>query len=680
MNDSTTTGVQAYYPSRPLVRATYVLMSAACSVVLFALPHRGMAYSCVAPSFDVYTAYGLSGPSGSVSIGDFNNDNQPDLMTATSLLPGDNSGTFPTASSLGAGVSPTFAAYGDFDSDGNLDVAVLDFDGPSLLVLLADGVGGFDAPTAYPAGVQPIMVVTGLFNNDTVPDLAVTDFLSNQVLVFLGNGDGSFASATSVACGITPLGLAVGDLDGNGKQDLVVANLQNTSISVMLGNGDGTFGAPMAAPAGDSPGFVVVGDFDGDLKQDVALGHVVGNTVSVLRGDGAGGFGPPSDYTVETWPFGLAVADFNGDSKPDLAVANNLSNTVSVLLNNGSGGFDPASNYGVGNAPIFVAAADLNNDGKADIVASSSTVNSVFVLLNACGNPIHDTVVLPVKPINVTIPFGKTSISKKISVKVRNADPVNTGGYAVKLVVDDSDCGTPGDTADKPDFLPVQVGEQNSVTVAYGKAKTAKVALTIDSSKFTSFNRNAPHRCTLWFTSSADTGIPNGDPALWNNTFPVELNVIDRNDADQTMVHETTAVSIKFATLNIAKGKTSKTLTVLPKVGNADAGEVAGDHSVSAVAAMGTCPAGIVGDLDFSTAPDVQSSVNVGGGLKKGGKLPLSVTAASLCTPNILSPRRCVAMVTATGPTSEDFDRTNDTTRLVIDMVDKTDLPGSCIP
>ena len=64
-----------------------------------------------------------------------------------------------------------------------------------------------------------------------------------------------------------------------------------------------------------------------------------------------------------------------------------------------------------------------------------------------------------------------------------------------------------------------------------------------------------------------------------NNTLPVEVNIIDKNDSSQTAVHETTIASLKPVTLTIAAGQTAKVKTVRPSVGNADAGEVPGDSS-----------------------------------------------------------------------------------------------------
>ena len=111
---------------------------------------------------------------------------------------------------------------------------------------------------------------------------------------------------------------------------------------------------------------------------------------------------------------------------------------------------------------------------------------------------------------------------------------------------------------------------QNHIVIAPGKTKTAKVLLTANRDVFTSFNHKSPQRCTLMFTAAADTTDISVDPTLSNNSLPVELNVIDLNDPEQTVVHETTIASLNPLALTIFKGKISKTLSARPKVGNAD--------------------------------------------------------------------------------------------------------------
>ena len=139
---------------------------------------------------------------------------------------------------------------------------------------------------------------------------------------------------------------------------------------------------------------------------------------------------------------------------------------------------------------------------------------------------VHDSVVLPIKPLNVTIPLGAAAVRKVIRVRVANADirPVREKpGHIIRLVARDGDC--PVGTVDGlPDFDNIIVGAQDVVFLAGGRSKTAAVSLKIDATAFTSFNRKAPRRCTLQFEARL-AGTAAIDPTPDNNLMTVELNV-----------------------------------------------------------------------------------------------------------------------------------------------------------
>src|SRR5262249_3258612 len=143
----------------------------------------------------------------------------------------------------------------------------------------------FAPPVTLPVGLRPDSVVTGDFNTDGNQDIVVLnqgqspDRISS-VSVLRGNGAGSFQGAvtTSVLAGATSL--AAGDFNRDGKLDLAITSGLNNSVEVLQGNGDGTFQAqPLVIPVGTQGNFqatmqsVAVGDFLRNGKLGLAVAN-----------------------------------------------------------------------------------------------------------------------------------------------------------------------------------------------------------------------------------------------------------------------------------------------------------------------------------------------------------------------------------------------------------------------
>jgi len=153
-------------------------------------------------------------------------------------------------------------AVGDFNHDGNADLAVSGFGGFGsffqgfISVLLGQGNGTFQAPQKLLVSDVPGPMAVADFNRDG--NLDIVTAIGTNVSVFLGNGQGGFQSALNFSSGVAfASGLAVGDFDRDGFPDLVMTDgsfntATSNTVTVLINSGSWpalTIPATPAAPA-----------------------------------------------------------------------------------------------------------------------------------------------------------------------------------------------------------------------------------------------------------------------------------------------------------------------------------------------------------------------------------------------------------------------------------------------
>jgi hypothetical protein len=356
----------------------------------------GLVFYLLAGSLTAYAGQFLEAPqypTGSnpqaAAVGDFNGDGNQDLAIANStsntisVLLGKGDGTFSPKVDYATGTAPQGIAVGDFNGDGHLDIAVTNSDSNTVSIFLGNGDGTFQPKVDYATGNKPQGIAVGDFRGNGDLDIVVTNATDGTVGVLLGKGNGTFAAQVAYNTGFNPWAVAVGDFNGDGIPDLAVANNNNNNVvSILLGKGDGTFQTQIQSSTGNTPVSIVLGDFNGDGKLDIAVADQQGNAVSVLLGNGNGSFATHVEYPTGAFPTSVTAGDFNGDGKTDLAVSDGNGNTISILWGQGDGTFVGQVNCGAGDIPYSVVAGDFNNDGKTDIAAANSGGNTMSVILS----------------------------------------------------------------------------------------------------------------------------------------------------------------------------------------------------------------------------------------------------------------------------------------------------------
>ena len=251
------------------------------------------------------------------ATGDLNNDGEIDVAVSNSdgtlsVLLGRGDGTFRPERTYKTDPNgtPYAIAIGDFNGDGNPDLVVTNSvagSSDTVSILLGNGDGSFQNQQTYSVGFGGQAVAVGDFNNDGNTDLAVANNRDNTVSLLLGNGDGTFQSQITYPVGNQPSSISTADFNLDGNADLVVTNSGDASVSVIMGNGDGTFQPQVTYATGNYPVGVAVGDFNGDGNADLAVVNGDDSTVSVLLGNGEGTFRPQVTYATGNYPVGVAV-------------------------------------------------------------------------------------------------------------------------------------------------------------------------------------------------------------------------------------------------------------------------------------------------------------------------------------------------------------------------------------
>ena len=134
-------------------------------------------------AFSEKIAYSFSEDHNIICTGDFDGDGFVDFMCSGLYMKNNGNGFFTSSPAdiiAGAGIT------GDFEADGDLDIAVLD--GNSVRLYKNDGHGIFTGPFNFNTGNGPNGICSGNFNGDCALDIATSNSGSKNVSVLFNSG------------------------------------------------------------------------------------------------------------------------------------------------------------------------------------------------------------------------------------------------------------------------------------------------------------------------------------------------------------------------------------------------------------------------------------------------------------------------------------------------------------
>lgn len=358
----------------------------------------------------------------SVALADFDADGLPDAAVANygnnnvsilRNLGNDGAGVWlgwATAQNYATGTSPLFVTTADLDNLNGPDIAVGYGNGVS--VLLNTGTGAFSAATNYGLGALfPTSVAIGDFDEDGDADMAVGHSLfnnGNHIRLFFNNGNGTFGEPTLMSA-IQNRYIVSKDLDLDGDIDLATAGGGSQVILNRGRDGQGQwlgFATPATYSFAGNSFWIHSEDLNGDGYPELVTTNLGEHTISVLINIGNGTYQLGGRWPVGNEPRSVTSGRLNGDGPIDLVIAALGSDVVAVLLNTSAGADSPDCNVNllpdecdergdfdgdgivtIYDMPAFISAftggpcgvlADFNNDGQANGIDIQYFVNDLL--------------------------------------------------------------------------------------------------------------------------------------------------------------------------------------------------------------------------------------------------------------------------------------------------------------
>lgn len=288
--------------------------------------------------------------------------------------------------------TPLDLAAADLDGDGRAELITADPEEGSLSVVRSQGGGNFAPAVALRVGVKPRGLTVADLNGDGRLDLVSANQDSHDLSVLLATGLGTFASAVAYKTmrpifpddTNEPVAVASGDFNGDGRPDLAAAIVGGTDgrngVAILLASGSpGTFEAARVYRTPESVYSLALGDFNADRRLDVAT--VDHRSLSLQLGDGSGALSSPQPVDLPEPVSQVQAGDYNEDGTPDLVAVSNLENCAFLLQSHGSGGFAQPLRFEVGKSPADAAVADVNSDGHLDLVLANTGATTLTLFL-----------------------------------------------------------------------------------------------------------------------------------------------------------------------------------------------------------------------------------------------------------------------------------------------------------
>jgi hypothetical protein len=420
------------------------------------------------------------------------------VQNSVSILPGDPSGTKPgtfgTADTIPLTFTPLTIRTGALvGGSSNIDIVVGSQSGSTFGVIMNNGGGNFNLVPLTATNLSDTQsVAIGDFNGDGNLDIAVASDdggTSNNVAIFINQGNGTFAAPEVVSVPHSQLTSITAFHAVNGRTDLAVSNASSDAVTILTNDGSGNFTVnPQDLPVGTEPFTITDGAFNQKINtnDDLVTANAESGNVSVLLQNPDGSFQPAMNTAVggaapDGGPLKVRVATLTAGGLPDLfcLLSAGSSGDAEVLLGNGDGTFHVGNliNTGQqGTQQTAIAAGDLNGDGLTDMVlANQSDVTSLINTTDQDTTAPTASLVTSqptVNPGDATIQFSVTyTDAQQVDTSTLNGSNLTVTG--------------PNGNTEPVSLVSTNLAPAASVTVTYSIPALSGAASTADNGTYT---------------------------------------------------------------------------------------------------------------------------------------------------------------------------------------------------
>lgn len=290
----------------------------------------------------------------------------------------------------GAGV-----AWGDFNTDGNIDFYITRGSTQKQDYLFQNLGGGIFKETSDPMGLEEELIGRGAgwadWNADGLDDLFVRNLDSNGILY--QNRKTRFYDQTTtrglqgISGGYSTLWA---DFDGDGLVDLFIAGANENPSRLFRNIANSQF-QEISSQAGiihSSDGIATAADIDNDGYLDIFIGQNSVGTNLLYHNKGDGTFEEEASdrgLASATFAGGAAFGDYDNDGFMDLYIPRHAGLSDILYHNNGNGYFNDVSTTATisdsadGNSATW---GDINNDGYQEVFVTNLDSKACYLYFN----------------------------------------------------------------------------------------------------------------------------------------------------------------------------------------------------------------------------------------------------------------------------------------------------------